>query len=533
MKSSVRACIPVRLPLFIAVSLLLPLVLWLSGCKVSGSGLGKDVLATVGGEPITVEDFKAACGGAVPEERGERKDTLARLINNRIAARAAAKEGYVADPALLEGFYNDRLPALLLKKIEDGTVVTEGELKAAKVNADMKPVMGVSMMVAPTMEEAEAAMAELRKGAGFKQTAVKYSAMKAETERDIALDNDEGIYPPGVMAMLNRMKPGELSPISKLDIGYAIFKMNYRKGPEEVWMARENDVRAGIKQMKAKAELAGLIDKLRSSGDVKLQSRKLPGGEVQYTGAVAGGIVITMDPRLFDPAGDQHFEHSGLNPKTVRDALNNRINEVLLSQEARRQGLDKDPGFQRELGLQKEALLAGAVLERVRGTYEPTRKDLNEYYEKNKDKYATKTQVRISRMLLGSNEDAEAALKELKAGKDFASVARDRSLDSASKDKGGDVGYVVPVNMKEPLKSSISKMKAGDISGVLKSEYGYEVLKATGRKEGVAPPMSNLSGTLKKRVLLVKQSERVEAFYDKLKEKTKVEVNDKLLETLK
>ncbi len=507
--------------------------LLISGCNSTSVNLGKDVLATVDGEPITVEDLKAA-NGEIPEKMGDRKDALGRLINNRLAARAAVKEGFANTPAVLgaiEGFYNDRLPEVLTAKIQDETQVTDEELTSVKAKQDVKPVLGVSLLVAPTMEEAESAMAELRKGADFQKTAAKYTSVKGEPEQEISLG--EGLYPAGIRAVLNRMKPGELSPIMKTEVGYAIFKVNYRKEQDQVWKEREDAIRAEVKRAKAQAELARLVDKLRSSADLKLEKTTLPGGEVQYTGAVVNGLEITMDPRLFNPAIDPHFEHSGLNPKTLRDALNRRINEVLLSQEARRRGLDQDPEFKRELALKKEEILASAILEKVKGTYSPTEKEIRDYYEKNKARFASKAKVRISRILLPTKEQAEAALKEVRSGKDFASVAKAMSTDPSSKGSGGDVGFVTYELLKEPLRGAIANLKVGETSGVLKTDYGYEVLKATGRVEAGPPAFSLVSSSFRKRATLNKISERVEAFYGQLNKKSSVKINEKLLASLK
>ncbi len=505
-----------------------------AGCKGSGTDLGKDVIATVDGQAITVEDLRAANGGTMPEDPRERKGELDRLINNKLAAKVAISEGLSGSPAVLsaiEQFYNDRLPDVLGEKIFEETQVTEQELGTIKGKEDKQPVVGVSVLVAPTLEDADAALAELGKGADFKKVAAKFDPTKDEPDQEFSLG--EGLYPAGVKAVLNRLKPGELSPVMKIQIGYAIFRLNYRKEPDQIWKEREDAIRAEVKRAKAQAERASLIDKLRSSAEIKLETRTLPDGQVQYLGAVVNGLELRMDPRLFGQVTDPHFEHQGMNPKTLRDALNKRINDVLLSQEARRRGLDREPDFQRELALAKEAALTAAITDKVKGTYAASEKDMRDYYEKNKPRFMNRTQVRVSRILLPDQQAAESVLKELKSGKDFAALAKSRSTDSVSKVKGGDVGLVVLEKLAEPLKSTLSNMKVGETSGVVRTDYGFELLKVTGRVEGGPIPFSTISSSIRKRVVLNKLSERIEAFYDGLYKKASIKVNEKLLATAK
>jgi parvulin-like peptidyl-prolyl isomerase len=355
--------------------------------------------------------------------------------------------------------------------------------------------------------------------------------MKSETEKEV--DLAEGLYPVGVFAVLNGMKPGEISPIMKLEIGYAVFKLNYRKEPEQLLSAAEGKLRKEIKSRKFEAEKARLVDELRSSADIKMEKRVMPDGEVQYLSATVNGVEIRMNPQLFSPTGDPHAMHQGMNIKTLNDALNKRVNQVLLSQEARRQGIHNDPVFQRELKLKKEELLANAAVEKIRGVYEPAPQDIKEYYEKNKEKFTAKTKVRVSRILLSNEDDAKAVLKELKGGKDFSLVASQWSTDVATKSTGGNVGFVTIDMVKEPIKGALKSLKVGEVSGVLKSEYGYEVLKVTERKAGRLLAMSTLTTTIRKRVKLSKESERVEAFYQSLHDKADIKINKELLKSLR
>ena len=505
------------------------LALAAGGCRTSGQ-MGKDVLAVVEGDPITVLDLKVANGGTLPA-RDEKEEALDKLINRKLVARLALEKGLLGDPGVnsrIEEFYTEELPEFWKKKMAEEAAVTDEDF--AGFRGRLQPIFDVSMIALPTVEAAEEALAQIRKGVKFNEVAAKQSSLKGGTEKEVALDDE--LYPAGVRAVLKGMKPGDVSTAMKMDVGYVIFRLNKRKESDELWKEREESYRAMVKTRKAEERMNELLDKLRDTAKVEPKSRVLPNGEVQYMGVVVDGTSIDLDPELFSPGKSPHVPHQSLNTDTIKAALNKMVNDFILAREARRQGVQNDPEFQRALKLAKEEYLADAYLELVRGEYQVTDQDVEEYFNKNKEKYIQPPTVRLGRILARTKSDADAALAELKKGKDFAAVAKERSVDPDTKDKGGDAGYLPTEGLRPPLKEAVLKLRKGEISGIIKDEYGFEILKLLDGREGGAPDISEVSDSIKKRVLLVKQGERVEAFYKELSAKSKVKVNKELLKSL-
>ncbi len=221
-----------------------------------------------------------------------------------------------------------------------------------------------------------------------------------------------------------------------------------------------------------------------------------------------------------------------MNPQTLRGALNGKINDILYTEEARARGLQNDPEFKRELKLKTEQVMAEYYLEQMTGGNEASQKETNDAYEKYKQEYGQRNLVDVSHIVLATEDQAKAAMAELKSGKDFAQVAKEKSTDQPSKDKGGELGFVDPQELKEPMKSTLLNLKAGDVSGVIKGPLGYEIVKVTKRKTETAPPLSEVEDKMKKNVLLVKRSDRVEALYKSLHEKYMIKINEQLLKSL-
>ena len=78
---------------------------------------------------------------------------------------------------------------------------------------------------------------------------------------------------------------------------------------------------------------------------------------------------------------------------------------------------------------------------------------------------------------------AEAALKESRAGKDFAELAKKYS-DDPSAAQGGDIGWITQGQLLAPLDQAAFALKKGEVSGIVESPFGYHILKVEEAKEG-------------------------------------------------
>ncbi|RPH35285.1 MAG: hypothetical protein EHM91_17430, partial [Planctomycetota bacterium] len=130
-------------------------------------------------------------------------------------------------------------------------------------------------------------------------------------------------------------------------------------------------------------------------------------------------------------------------------------------------------------------------LDALRGTVKPTEREITRSYNDNIELYSTPEQVRASHILLkteGKKEDevkakAEALLTQVKAGADFADLARKNSEDEASAKNGGDLDYFARGRMVPEFDDVAFKLQPGEISGLVKSQYGFHIIKVTDKKD--------------------------------------------------
>lgn len=114
---------------------------------------------------------------------------------------------------------------------------------------------------------------------------------------------------------------------------------------------------------------------------------------------------------------------------------------------------------------------------------EITDDEMNEYFEENKDSYAQAEQVEASHILVEDEETANEVLQKLNGGADFAELASEYSTDTATAESGGELGYFGRGEMAEAFEEVAFSQEADTISEPVKTEFGFHIIKTTGKKE--------------------------------------------------
>lgn len=88
---------------------------------------------------------------------------------------------------------------------------------------------------------------------------------------------------------------------------------------------------------------------------------------------------------------------------------------------------------------------------------------------------------RASHILVKDKALAEQLLKKIEQGGRFEALAKEFST-CPSKSKGGDLGWFGPGKMVKPFETALGKLRPGKISGVVKTQFGYHIIKLTGTR---------------------------------------------------
>lgn len=152
---------------------------------------------------------------------------------------------------------------------------------------------------------------------------------------------------------------------------------------------------------------------------------------------------------------------------------------------------------------------------------------LREYYDLHKDEFKEEEvrlrQVFISGVREDSRERAKKALSLIIKGVPFDEVAKEYS-DEPSGKYGGDIGFVKKNDLIPELRDALKGKAKGEITDIIKSPYGYHILRLEEIKGGEPPPFDEVKEEIKRRLILEESQKRYREFVEKLKRKSYIEI---------
>ena len=141
------------------------------------------------------------------------------------------------------------------------------------------------------------------------------------------------------------------------------------------------------------------------------------------------------------------------------------------------------------------------------------------------DEASRKKAERLTKMI---NEEAKekisSILKKVKAGDDFAELAKLFSEDDASKDKGGQLGDLHPDSTLPEIAEEMVKLKEGSTSGIIKSQFGFHILKLDEIIPSQLIPMADVKTDIMNHLLKAKTRHLFKAYLADLEKKAKIQI---------
>ncbi len=179
--------------------------------------------------------------------------------------------------------------------------------------------------------------------------------------------------------------------------------------------------------------------------------------------------------------------------------VNQMINEKLINDEIARQGIEKDPAFQQRLAATKEQLLKTVYLERYLKD-KVTDDKVKDIYDKIKKDNKGKEEVHASHILVKTEDEAKAIIKQLDGGAKFADLAKSKSMGPAAKN-GGDVGYFAKGEVLPEFSDAAFALKPGTYTKTpVKTQFGWHVIYSQDKRQRVIPEYKDIAPQLRAKV---------------------------------
>ena len=147
--------------------------------------------------------------------------------------------------------------------------------------------------------------------------------------------------------------------------------------------------------------------------------------------------------------------------------------------------------------------------------------EVKEYYAAHKAEFHVPEQRRARHILVkvdptagpkeveAARKRAEGLLKEIKGGRPFEEVAKAASDDTATKAKGGDLGFFSRGTMVKPFDQAVFSMKKGEIRGPVRTRFGWHIIQVTAIKPAHDRPLKEVRAEIAKRLLNQKVTGRL------------------------
>ena len=199
------------------------------------------------------------------------------------------------------------------------------------------------------------------------------------------------------------------------------------------------------------------------------------------------------------------------------------------------QGLDVD-AFRRELRIQHTVAALLRAEGELAGT-QVTDQDARAYYDANPAKFDSGERLHASHILIRVPGDAppkqkealrqktEGLLAQIRKGGDFAALARQFSADAGSAAKGGDLGEFHRGQMVPPFEAVAYALKAGELSGVVETPFGFHIIKLHERQPALKVEFEAARATITRAVLEERRQKRAEALVAQLWARSRIETN--------
>ena len=183
--------------------------------------------------------------------------------------------------------------------------------------------------------------------------------------------------------------------------------------------------------------------------------------------------------------------------------------------------LTKDPEIQREIAIEKW------ISNKIASTVNVKDEDVLKFYNDNKAMFATPAKIKAAHILIQpENKDdkasvqkaeakAKVVLAQLKQGADFGVLAETESACPSGKRSKGFLGEMTQQGLDQDFWNAAIALKKGEISGVVKTQFGYHIIRLDDKEDGrpikFEEVKARLTSQMKETAVAKKVHETVEA----------------------
>ncbi len=240
-------------------------------------------------------------------------------------------------------------------------------------------------------------------------------------------------------------------------------------------------------------------------------------------------VVAEVNGRKITLAALEAYLH-GLPPevgfqalKDARRFLEEFVQTELLFQEAIRRKVDILPEVQLRIRISRRQILIGALVDRLTKRSKPVSdEELRRFFRKNRSRFQRKETVRLSHIVLKTEQAASEALAELRGGAPFEEVAGRRSIFESSRQTGGRLGLVRRGELDRNLEKAAFSLPIGQFSRPIKTPVGWQIIRVTERAAASKVRFEDVRDDVEKMVARMRRQEEYRLLLERLRRGSKI-----------
>jgi peptidyl-prolyl cis-trans isomerase C len=204
--------------------------------------------------------------------------------------------------------------------------------------------------------------------------------------------------------------------------------------------------------------------------------------------AVATVNGVKLGAELMDVMVSNALAQGASDSADLRNQLRNElVAREVLAQEARKQGLDKEPAIKAQMALQHNAFLSEVLIAKQSEKIKPSDEKLRAEYKRQVDLLADAEEYQISHIVSATEAEARAVIKAAKDGAAFDALASEKSINPSAK-SGGNLGWLLMYQINPLLSNVVANMAVGGVTALpIQTQEGWQVLKLDAKRKYKIP----------------------------------------------
>jgi peptidyl-prolyl cis-trans isomerase C len=191
-------------------------------------------------------------------------------------------------------------------------------------------------------------------------------------------------------------------------------------------------------------------------------------------------------------------------PEMESRARDEVVLREIFAQEAEKKGIPATADFKAQMELLRQTVLIRQLFADYEKTHPGTDAEAKAEYDKVKAQ-SSGTEYRASHILVDNEDTAKKLIAQIKAGGDFADLAKKNSKDTGSAEKGGDLDFAKPETYVPEFAAALTKLKKGEMTDTpVKTQFGYHIIKLVDTREAKFPSFDEVKPQIMQRLAQIK-----------------------------